>query len=144
MFLVRHAMTVVEPSVPSHEWRLSEEGRAAAAALDLPDLPVLSSSEPKALDTAALAGWSATPDDRLREVRRPFHGDGTYEDRVRRYLAGEELEGWEPRARALERLHAALDGFDGIAVTHGLAISLYAGLSFDEWRAMPFPAVVEC
>ena len=144
MYLVRHAMTIVEPDVPSHEWRLSEQGRQAAAALELPPLRVVSSSEPKALDTAALAGWDAVPDDRLREVTRPFAGDGTYEERVRRYLAGEELEGWEPRAHALERLRAALDGFDGIAVTHGLAITLYAGLTFEQWQAMPFPAVVEC
>ena len=136
-------MTVVDPSTPSANWVLSDDGERAAAALDLPPLPVLTSSEPKAVATARLAGWDATPDDRLREVTRPFSGDGTYEERVRRYLAGEVLEGWEPRAHALERLHAALDGFDGIAVTHGLAIALYAGLSFEEWRALPFPAVVE-
>jgi hypothetical protein len=41
-------------------------------------------------------------------------------------------------------LHAALDGYDGVAATHGLAISLYAGLTFDQWRALPFPAVIEC
>lgn len=144
VYLVRHAMTVIDPDVPSHEWRLSDEGRAAAAALDLSPRPVVSSSERKALDTAALAGWDATPDDRLREVTRPFAGDGIYEERVRRYLSGEELEGWEPRAHALERLHAALDGFEGIAVTHGLAIALYARLDFDAWKAMPFPAVLEC
>jgi broad specificity phosphatase PhoE len=142
VFLVRHAMTVIDPSEPSHQWRLSEDGRRAAAGLDLPDLPVVASSEQKAIDTALLAGWDARPDDRLREVTRPFHGDD-YEDHVRRYLAGDEPEGWEPRTHALERLHAALDGFDGIAVTHGLAIALYANLDFDAWRAMPFPAVVE-
>ena len=144
MYLVRHAMTVVDPAVPSHDWVLSEDGRRAAAELELPPLPVLTSSEQKALDTAALAGWDARPDDRLREVTRPFHGGGTYEERVCRYLDGEALAGWEPREHALERLRAALDGFDGIAVTHGLAIALYAGLSFGEWRALPFPAVVEC
>ena len=37
-----------------------------------------------------------------------------------------------------------LDGFEGIALTHGLAIALYAGLAFEEWRELPFPAVVEC
>jgi len=37
-----------------------------------------------------------------------------------------------------------LDGFDGVAVTHGLAIALYADLTFAEWRTMPFPAVIEC
>jgi broad specificity phosphatase PhoE len=141
VFLVRHAMTVIEPSVPSHEWRLSEDGRRAAAALVLPDLPVLTSSEQKAIDTAALAGWDARPDDRLREVARPFVADG-YDDHVRRYLSGDEPEGWEPRVHALERLHAVLDGFDGIAVTHGLAIALFAGLDFAEWKAMPFPAVL--
>ncbi len=35
-------------------------------------------------------------------------------------------------------------GSSGVAVTHGLAIALVAGLSFEEWRALPFPAVVEC
>ncbi len=143
VYLVRHAMTVVDPETPSAEWRLSDDGRRAAARLDLPELPVLTSSEPKAVATAELAGWDATPDDRLREVTRPFTATG-YDEQVRRYLDGDELDGWEPRDRALERLHAALDGFEGIAVTHGLAIALYAGLAFEEWRALPFPAVVEC
>jgi broad specificity phosphatase PhoE len=136
-------MTVIEPSVPSEEWVLSEEGRAAAAALRLPVLPVRTSSEPKAVETAVAAGWTATIDPRLGEVRRPWVDDD-YDAHVARYLGGEQLDGWEPREAALARLHEALDGFDGIAVTHGLAIALFAGLSFDEWRAMPFPAVVDC
>jgi broad specificity phosphatase PhoE len=142
MYLVRHAMVVVDLSVPSNEWRLSEEGRRAAAKLALPPAPVLTSPEPKAVETAVAAGWTATVDERLREVERPLIGDG-YETWVRRYLEGEELDDWETHAHALARLHAALDGFDGIAVTHGLAISLYARLTFDEWRAMPFPAVLD-
>jgi broad specificity phosphatase PhoE len=139
--LVRHAAVIVDPRVPSYDWRLSEEGRAAAAALRLRGA-ALTSSEPKAMETAALAGLDARPDDRLREVRRPWADD--YADAVRRYLGGENVDGWEPRRDALARLHDALDGFDGVAVTHGLAIALYAGLSFDEWRDLPFPAVVEC
>jgi broad specificity phosphatase PhoE len=142
VYLVRHALTVVDPATPSEDWVLSEKGRRAAAALDLPALPVLTSPEPKASVTAELAGWDATPDDRLREVTRPFHGDD-YADYVRRYLAGDEPDGWEPRAHALERLHDALHGFDGIAVTHGLAISLYCAFDFAQWQALPFPAVVE-
>ena len=143
MYLVRHALTAIEPSVPSAEWKLADGARAAAAALELPPLPVLTSDEPKAVETAVAAGWTATVDPRLREVARPWLGDD-YEAHVRRYLAGEDLPGWEPRDEALARMRAALDGFDGIAVSHGLVISLYAGLSFDEWRAMPFPAVIEC
>jgi hypothetical protein len=143
MYLVRHAMVVIDPSVPSNEWVLSDEGRATAAQITLPELPVRTSNEPKAVETAVAAGWTATIDSRLREVERPWIEDH-YGRWVERYLGGEALEGWEPRDTALARLQETLDGFDGIAVTHGLAISLYAGLTFDEWRAMPFPAVIEC
>ena len=139
--LVRHAMTIVDRARPSEEWVLSDDGREAARALRLSG-SARSSSEPKALETARLAGLDATPDDRLREVRRPWSDD--YEADVARYLACEDLPGWEPREAALVRLHDVLDGFDGIAVTHGLAISLYLGYTLDEWRALPFPAVVEC
>jgi broad specificity phosphatase PhoE len=140
--LVRHAATVVDPAVQSSEWRLSAEGREAARLLVLPAGAALTSPEPKARDTAELAGLAAVVDDRLREVSRPWSDD--YVGEVQRWFAGEEPEGWERREDAIARLRAALDGFDGVAVSHGLAISLYAGLSFDEWRALPFPAVVEC
>ena len=139
--LVRHAMTIVDRSRPSEEWVLSDDGRAAARALRLSGA-ARSSSEPKALETARLAGLDATPDDRLREVRRPWSDD--YAADVARYLDGEDLPGWESRGDALARLRDALDGYDGVAVTHGLAISLYLGYSCEEWRALPFPAVVEC
>jgi broad specificity phosphatase PhoE len=139
--LIRHAQTVLDPATPSHEWPLSDEGRAAARALALSG-PALSSSEQKALDTARLAGLDPKPDDRLREARRPFVAE--YEPAVARYLGGEPLDGWEPRDDVLARMRAALDGYDGVAVTHGLAIAIYAGMTFDEWRAMPFPAVIEC
>ena len=141
MSLVRHAAVVVDRAVPSHLWRLSAEGRSAAAQLELPAGRGLTSSEEKARETARLAGLEARPDDRLREVAHPWSDD--YETDVRRYRAGDPLSGWEPRDAALARLHAALDEFDGVAVTHGLAIALYAGLSFAGWRAMPFPAVIE-
>lgn len=139
--LVRHAAVDVDPASPSSEWRLSDEGRVAARALALAG-PALTSPEPKAVETAGLAGLDARVDDRLREVARPWSDD--YVGDVRRWFGGEELPGWERRGDALARLRAALDGFDGIAVSHGLAISLYAGLSFDEWRALPFPAVIRC
>ena len=142
MYLVRHAAVIVDRSVPSSLWQLSAEGRSAAALLRLPTGRALTSSEDKARETARLAGLDAAPDDRLREVVRPW-SDG-YETDVRQYLAGPTLTGWEPREEVLGRLHGALDGFDGVAVTHGLAIALYAGLAFDEWRAMPFAAVIEC
>src|SRR5437763_1294050 len=134
MYLVRHAAAVVDRAAPSHLWQLSAEGRSAAARLELPAGRAVTSSEDRARDTARLAGLDATPDDRLREVVRPWSDD--YETDVRRYLAGATLGGWEPRDAAPVRLHAALDGFDGVAVTHGLATALHAGPPFHEWRGM--------
>ena len=128
--------------VPSSEWRLSAEGRTAARALSLRGAAAVTSPEPKAVQTAELAGLDARVDERLREVARPWSDD--YVADVRRWFDGEQLPGWERREDALGRLRAALDGFAGVAVSHGLAISLYAALSFDEWRALPFPAVVRC
>jgi broad specificity phosphatase PhoE len=142
MLLVRHAAVVVDPEAPSREWPLSDEGRRAAAALELPCRPALTSPEPKARETAALAGLDPRVDDRLREVERPW--SDAYVALVERYLDGDDVPGWEPRAAALARMRAALDGFDGVAVSHGLVISLFAGLTFEQWRELPFPAVVEC
>ncbi|NUR76182.1 MAG: histidine phosphatase family protein [Thermoleophilia bacterium] len=140
--LVRHAAVVIDPAVPSSDWRLSPEGREAARALELPGGSALTSPEPKAAETAELAGLDAVVDRRLREVARPWSDD--YVADVERWFAGDEPVGWEPRSEALARLRDALDGFDGVAVSHGLAISLYAGLTFEEWSALPFPAVVRC
>ncbi|MGH3002002.1 MAG: histidine phosphatase family protein [Gaiellaceae bacterium] len=141
LLLVRHAAVVVDPAVPSREWPLSAQGRGAATALSLPAGAALASPEQKARDTARLAGLDAEVDERLCEVDRPW--SDAYPALVGRYLAGEDVRGWEPREAALARMCAALDDFDGVAVSHGLVISLYAGLGFAQWRALPFPAIVE-
>ena len=79
-----------------------------------------------------------------RDSPRPSGLQTDYQERVRRYLAGEPLDGWEPRADARARVAAALDGLDdAVAVSHGLAISLYLGWSFEQWRALRLPDVVE-
>src|SRR5689334_160014 len=61
--LVRHARPDVDPSVPSTAWRLSVEGRAAAAALAERLRPLrldrlVASEAAKAAETAALAAAS--------------------------------------------------------------------------------------
>lgn len=50
--LVRHAMPAVDPATDPATWGLGPEGRAAAAALDLPtDALLVASDEPKAIET---------------------------------------------------------------------------------------------
>ncbi|HXD69952.1 MAG TPA: hypothetical protein VN615_08825 [Gaiellales bacterium] len=50
----------------------------------------------------------------------------------------------DDRLREVVRPAPCSTASTGSAVTHGLAIALYADQTFAEWRAMPFPAVIEC
>jgi len=162
LYLVRHAAVTFRPDRPSAHWHLSPEGRAAAESLAeepyWPQLAVVyTSPEPKACATAqriaAPHGRAIRIERDLREVARPYVGDG-YEGLAQRYLAGEALDGWEPRAEALARVWACVDsivarGEDAAAVLHGLALTLYlsdlldldAGGSYALWRSMRFPDV---
>jgi broad specificity phosphatase PhoE len=153
LWLVRHATVELRLDEPAHTWPLTEEGRSAAEGLArrLPPLArVLSSPEPKATATAEpiarAAGVEFEVDERLREVERAGNLP-TYEDHraaVRRYLAGEPVDGWEPRERALARVRAAVDGVDDAAVvSHGMLISLLLGYSFEQWGRIGLPDVIE-
>ena len=158
---VRHAMPLADASVPPSAWHLDGEGRRSASALadrleGMPHLAALvTSSEPKALETAeAIAErWhvDVRPDDRLREVERPWVGDG-YRHVAHRYLRGELPEGWEPHEHAAQRAAAAVRdaavGAHGsvVVVTHGLLLSVHLadllGPAFDRdsfWSTLAFP-----
>jgi broad specificity phosphatase PhoE len=143
VILVRHAMPEVVPGVAPERWELGPEGRAAARALAarLDGREVVSSDEPKAIQTAeeiaAHLGAELTLDARLREVARPGEWDPGYRARAARYAGGEALDGWEPHAEVVARMAAAARG--DIVVTHGLALTLYAGETAEFWAALSFP-----
>src|SRR6187431_1383990 len=114
---VRHAMPKVEEGTESTAWHLDEAARGHARAwadrLEVGDGigVLLSSTEPKALETASAIGerWSAEVrgDDRLREAVRPWIGTG-YRAIAHRYLRGEQPDGWEPHHSVSERVAAAV------------------------------------
>ncbi len=159
---VRHAMPTVNPELHSSEWGVDDVTRAAAQVwaerLEVgAGIGVLvSSTEPKALDTAAAiaACWSTdvSEDARLREAERPWIGTG-YRAVAHRYLRGELPDGWEPHAAVADRMAAAVHDAlaragDGPAfvVSHGLALSLHLGDrlgdDFDPesfWSRLAFP-----
>jgi broad specificity phosphatase PhoE len=140
VILVRHAMPEVDPEVPHHLWELGPEGRAAARALakSVEGGRVVTSDEPKALQTAEeIARGEIVVDAGWREVGRPTAWDQDYRAKARRYLAGERLEGWEPREEAEARVRAAAPG--DIVVTHGLAMTLYLGQGVRFWEELRFP-----
>lgn len=159
---VRHSMAVPEESVHPTAWHLDDRGRDDAARLAdrLEVAPsvgaLLSSTEPKALETAIEIGkrWDAevVPDDRLREAARPWIGPG-YRAVVHRYLRGELPAGWEPHTEVAARVEAAVTeattaaaGKPVVIVSHGLALAVHLGGrlgdAFDQesfWSGLAFP-----
>jgi broad specificity phosphatase PhoE len=156
VFLIRHAHTEPRADLPSPEWGLTGEGRAAARELALRDewldlSLVASSPELKARATAAPIAEAAALDLRLepdlREAGRPWV-EGDYAALAKRYLAGEEIPGWEPAGDVRERMERAVRtlavqaGGDLAVVSHGLALGLLLGVPPEEWQAMPFGDVI--
>ena len=149
---VRHAQVDIDLDRPAATWQLSDAGRAAAdeiAARLAPVSRVLSSPEPKARGTAEpLARLSAIAvelDERLREVERPANlpDYDAHRAAVRRYLAGDVVDGWEPRAQAHERFAAAMGELDdAVVVTHATVLALFLGYDFQQWEAIRLPDVI--
>ena len=86
----------------------------------------------------------------LREVARepaPVLGAAEHGNRVRRYLEGEPIAGWERRGHARRRFERCVAGLvaetDGplAIVSHATVLALYLGLTHAEWTAIPLPAV---
>ena len=127
LFLVRHAWPQRDSRTPPETWPLSETGRQQAKRVPLPweeiDV-VVSSPEPKALETARLAsGREPTHDEDFREVERPWTAG--YADALREYFEGREPRGWESRSIAVSR---GLDAIGRHATGRALAIFSHATL----------------
>lgn len=157
LVFVRHAMPLVNNDLPSREWPLSELGlrdaKALAGQLDFPaGTSVVSSDEVKAKQTAEAFATEIVIDPRLREVGRPWV-EGDYEATARRWLEGEDLDGWETQSDVVKRMIEAVNEADtrfgsGVClVSHGLAISVLvadlAGVDrFELWSQLRFPDYV--
>jgi broad specificity phosphatase PhoE len=157
--LVRHAMPVVEPTVPPEQWRLGDDGRAAARRLAeaLPRAPfAVTSDEPKAKQTAeevvAVCGGSLTVDARVGETRRPHAWDPGFAELARQFVAGQRHDGWESQAAVVSRFDAAVRdalgasrGATVVVVDHGQALTLWlesVGAVTDAprfWSALRYP-----
>lgn len=163
--LVRHSLPEVEPTKDPAEWRLSLEGRkrARAPASVLTEKPsIVSSDEPKAIETAAIVGRAvgvvlATHPD-LHEHRRTA-ADWTPGERWQRLMSelfarpSEVVFGLESADQAHARFFAAVDRVmrscvgDVAIVTHGTVIALYVGRAtgidpYELWARLDLPATV--
>jgi broad specificity phosphatase PhoE len=163
VLLVRHSLPAVDPARPAEAWPLSEEGRrrcgplAARLAAHEPTA-IVSSTEPKARETAELVGaelgLEVREDAALRETARRTVSSLEPEEfqRVVRTLferPDEVVFGEESASGALARFSAAVDGLSErtVVVSHGTVISLYAAArtgrdAFELWSALELPDLV--
>ena len=142
LYLVRHAAVTVRRDRPPADWHLSPEGRAGVAALADESCwanvsRLCTSPEPKAVATAqriaARHGLPVVIERDLRETDgRAWTEPARHRELVRRYLAGEAVDAWEPRAAALDRVRSCIDaivqrhaGEDAAVVSHGLVLTLW-------------------
>jgi broad specificity phosphatase PhoE len=137
--LLRHAKPLRDPAEPPTRWSLDPDhlediSPLADALRGLGLVHVLTSVEPKARGTggclASLLNIPVDSDARLGEVNRPHLPDSRdFTERVRSYLRGDAVAGWEPQAVVTQRMRDATEDAGGLGfvalVSHGTAISLF-------------------
>ena len=137
LLLVRHAASQPDPALPASAGWLGPDGHRAATtlarALPAPDV-LLTSALPKAAGTAAaiaaVHGVEALSEPRLGETGGAETWAGGHRQRAARYVAGEQIDGWEPQADAVSaRVDAALRDVAAaatvVAVSHGRVLTLW-------------------
>ena len=163
--LIRHAEPSVDTGVPASDWRLCPEGVESCAKLaaDLRAfLPasLMSSTEPKAIETAEVISVSLNLDvstrDALREHKRPgeFLSSAKFESKIRTFFANPASviygqESCEDVGMRIEvEVHRALSHIpssNAILVTHGTAMTSFIMRHwqvdpFELWKSLGLPA----
>jgi broad specificity phosphatase PhoE len=168
LYLIRHPRTHVDPTRPSHEWGLSDQGHAQVEELcSAPFCKVIqgiyASDQPKAVEAATamgtMCGVSVTILVGLAEVGRgteTYLSAADYENALSRFFSFPEksVAGWERAVDALARFQSTLEEIikqrsgDTIAVvSHGMVLTLYTAMLDKEppmlarWHDIDFATV---
>ena len=164
LILVRHAAPNIVEGVPPTLWTLSENGRAAAAILAgclaaFEPATVVSSPEPKALETAHILGerlkLTVASDDAFVEHLRPglgFMRREEFEEAIRSLFErpSEKFFGGESADKACQRFEQALSRYTArplVVVTHGTVLASFVsrktGLDpFELWSGLKLPEAI--
>lgn len=168
LILVKHSLPEIVPELPRREWRLSEEGRIRSCRLaerlrNYGPRWIVSSPEPKALETAQLVATSLGTGvvetvEALHEHDdhgAPFSDEETFRAAVRQFFArpAEAIFGPETADAAHARFAAAVEAVTvggsepGVLVAHGRVISLFvsraAGVdAYELWSRLGLPSFV--
>ena len=168
LILVKHSLPEIDPSVPAKEWRLSCEGRRRARKLgerlDRYSLDLfVSSAEPKAIETAEIAGGALNVPVEVVEglheherVNAGFMEKERFEQSIRQFYEqpADLIFGEETADSAYDRFANAVFGVldrsrrENLAiVTHGTVMSLFVSRNsdlepFSLWKKLRLPSWV--
>ena len=168
LILVKHSLPVVDPAVPSREWRLSEEGQVRSRILAEKLGPynldmIFSSNEPKAIETARISAHRLNVPvevlEGLQEHERRnvgFLEQECFEQSISRFYAqpAELVFGEETADTAYKRFSKSVDGLSErfpqanlALITHGTVLSLYVSRitcqdPFAMWKQLGLPSYV--
>jgi broad specificity phosphatase PhoE len=170
LILIRHSLPERDTTIPAAQWRLSHQGRERCGALAEQLKPynltlMISSVEPKAVETARLAGGHLGIASQiaagLHEHDRSNVGflpeRGRFEALVREFFdkPGEKVFGTESANDVYKRIFAALQNLIekypaetlGV-ISHGTVITILLSMAndispFDFWKNMSFPSIMQ-
>lgn len=162
VYFLRHFETEVDPFIPVHDWKLSDEGRQELMKFirDVPSVEkVYTSPEVKALEAAELIseeqGIELEVLEELSEVDRTGEGfiedQDRYHEMVEKYLGNDSVEfDWEAKSLVRERFRTAMENVDenALVVTHGLLLSINLAEELGEephefWNNLEFGETIE-
>jgi broad specificity phosphatase PhoE len=168
LILVKHSLPEVVSTVPAKEWRLSQSGQLRCKALAeklaswLPDV-VISSTEPKALETAQIIANHLDKPFSMFEGLHEHDRTGVdlvdkeqFETRVNDFLKNPDklVFGRETAGQSLARFTKALASVEFehpnkniVVVAHGTVITLFVDKfnkieAFSFWRKLDLPSFV--
>ena len=166
LILVKHSLPEIQESLPAREWKLSKEGylragRLAERLIQYQPEILISSTEPKALETAEVLSekFNLKPQivDGLHEHNRsstPYLSREDFENSVREFFANPDqlVFGNETANEAYERfaqvVYSILETYQNktvVVVAHGTVISLFVsrltGISgWSLWQELGLPS----
>lgn len=168
LVLVKHSLPTIDPSAPSREWRLSDEGRVRSRTLaeqlvqyDLD--AVISSDEPKAMETASISARRLNVPveivEGLHEHERSnvgFLEQDHFEQSISCLFSqpAELVFGEETADAAYDRFSKAVHGLSDrfpqanvALVTHGTVLSLFVSRvsalePFATWKRLGLPSFI--
>jgi broad specificity phosphatase PhoE len=168
LILVKHAKPVVDERLPSHEWRLSEEGRntcppLAEALRPLEPAAIITSDEPKAAETGKLVGATlGKPVEQAKDLHEHDRSNVPMMP-TREFISTMALFfkdpsrlviGRETAQQAAERFSKAITSVleshpsgNLVVVTHGTVLALFAadhgaGDGFQLFRRLGLPSYI--